>query len=317
MKKLRVKMATLGFWIGIGFVILRGMNSPSLPTPLSQNDKHSPTGHFRTVTYNVAGLPEWISRSRPSENMPLIAKKISDYALALVQEDFWYDRELSEHADFPYKNEPVSSTTVGDGLGQFSKWPLGPTKHVSWEDCHGFVSAYNDCLTAKGFSFSSLELMPGVEAHVYNLHLDAGESTGDREARASQLRQLTAFMKAHSEGYPLIVAGDFNFHLESKDSADLLPYLRFLKESGLTDACYATQCPEERLDRILYRSNAKVLLSAMAWSVENDFKDSQGEPLSDHEPVAVDFNYQINLGPEDMEPALASVNPETLPSPRP
>ncbi len=307
MKKIRVRIITFTFWIAIGLIILQNLNIEWSHFPIPPV---SPAlqGQFTALTYNVAGLPEIISQSKPSINMPLIGKKISRFALALVQEDFWYNRDLSEHSDFPYKTAPAPSLTVGDGLGQFSQMPLKSTEHYSWESCNGFIDDYNDCLTNKGFSFSQMEIIPGIVTHVYNLHMDAGEDTGDIQARANQLRQLTSYIQAHSQGYPLIVAGDFNFHFEKKDSADLINYLSFLKETGLTDSCYATQCPEERLDRILYRNNSHVQLTATSWHLPEGFQDIHGEDLSDHKPVAVDFHYQITPTPEDMKPALASFN---------
>lgn len=296
--------------MGLSVVIYKGLHSGFNPHFSEPNQLKNLTGEFKTVTYNVAGLPEFISQSKPSVNMPIIGKKLSQYALALVQEDFWYSHELEEHADFTYKNNPVVKSSVGDGLGQFSQIPLVSEDHEAWQDCHGIIGDQNDCLTPKGFSFSKMEFAPGVLGHVYNLHLDAGESAEDEIVRSRQLRQLATYIKTRSEGYPLIVAGDFNFHLEKKDSADLLPYLEFLKETGLTDACYATHCSEERLDRILYRSNPKVFLTAKSWNVENDFKDKSGESLSDHEPVAVNFTYQINLSPEEMQASLVSYERE-------
>ena len=44
-------------------------------------------GSFSLLTYNVAGLPEGLSSSRPSVNMALISKLLNRYDLALVQED--------------------------------------------------------------------------------------------------------------------------------------------------------------------------------------------------------------------------------------
>src|SRR5690606_11829337 len=51
-------------------------------------------GAFKLVTYNIAGFPEGISRSRPRTNIPLIAPLLADYDIALVQEDFAYQSLL-------------------------------------------------------------------------------------------------------------------------------------------------------------------------------------------------------------------------------
>src|SRR5688572_3631650 len=59
-------------------------------------------GNFELLTYNVAGLPEGISRSRPQANLPLIAQLLGRYDVALVQEDFAYPELLRGGLRLPH-----------------------------------------------------------------------------------------------------------------------------------------------------------------------------------------------------------------------
>src|SRR5688572_6733331 len=54
----------------------------------------STAGSIRLLTYNIAGLPEGISRSRPERNVPRIGPLFEPYDLVLVQEDFVYQAQL-------------------------------------------------------------------------------------------------------------------------------------------------------------------------------------------------------------------------------
>lgn len=82
----------------------------------------------------------------------------------------------------------------------------------------------------------------------------------------------------------MIVLGDTNMK-----ASDEPVFLKLLKDAGLACACRTLSCPEPaRIDRVLYRSSATVVLDPQKYAVES-WLDSQGEPLSDHDPVSVDF----------------------------
>src|SRR5688572_11493139 len=101
-------------------------------------------GSFSLLTYNVAGLPEGLSSSTPSLNMPLIGRLLNSYDLALVQEDFAYGRELRSAIAHRYVTPAfyrVDRTTLGDGLSQFSKMPFVGYVRETWRDCNGVFGA--------------------------------------------------------------------------------------------------------------------------------------------------------------------------------
>jgi endonuclease/exonuclease/phosphatase family metal-dependent hydrolase len=251
----------------------------------------APNGRLRVLTYNVAGLPEGISRSSPLANHPLIGERLNQYDLALVQEDFAYARELREKIGLPYQSQPFvreQRVDFGDGLSVFSRFHFPEPRRTPWSSCHGITGHFFDCLTPKGFSVTTLELGHGVPLDVWNVHLDAGFSAGDRAARASQLEQLAAAVRLHSSDRALIVAGDFNL-----SSAELDQLRLFQRATATRDACRATRCPQPwRIDRVLFRPSKALPLAAARWRLPPGFVDARGAPLSDHAPVAVDFSWR-------------------------
>jgi hypothetical protein len=253
-------------------------------------------GEFLALTYNVAGLPEGISKSHPEEYTPQISPLLNAYDLALVQEDFWYHQELSEKATHPYRSDPAHEDPtleeLGDGLNRFSIFPMQDHQRVAWEACNGLLEEGADCLTHKGYSVARHELAPAIFVDVYNLHLDAGSEEGDQQARQAQVEQFLEGCLAKSDGEAIIVAGDTNLKPEREDRPlDAVSFDRLLTEAGLKDACREVGCPEERIDRILFRSSRELRLTPIAYNRRDDFVDPEGNDLSDHLPVEVRFSW--------------------------
>lgn len=251
-------------------------------------------GEIRALTYNVAGLPFGLSKSDPDANTPLISPLLNPFDLALIQEDFSYTTQLSSAATHPFKSSPgpPSGAILNDGLTLFSRLPFKNLARHKWTQCYGMLDHGSDCLAAKGFSVADLELAPGLVVHVYNLHMDAGQDPLDHSARAAQVDQLLAEIATRSSGAAVIVGGDTNLKLSAAvDNQGLLDKL--LTQGGLTDACQALGCGDPRIDRIFYRSSATIELQALSWTVDPGFVDSQGQPLSDHEAVAVRIRWAV------------------------
>lgn len=254
-------------------------------------------GVFSILTYNVAGLPEPLSGSRPAKYTRRISERINAFDLVVTQEDFWYHRDLVSAAEFPLMAPGNRAGTLGDGLSRFSRFPMTEVRHEAWQTCFGWLGHASDCLTKKGFAWADHELAPGVWLAVYDLHLDAGGAPGDQEARARQMEQLMAALRRSSAGRAVIVAGDWN--LSGHWPLDLEVLERILKEEGLTDVCRALGCPEERVDRILFRSGGGLELIPRRYTVEVErFQNEDGEQLSDHEAVSAVFEWRYG-GRED------------------
>jgi endonuclease/exonuclease/phosphatase family metal-dependent hydrolase len=277
--------------LAIGSFARGGLASAEAVSPSAATAAGQQKGSFELVTYNVAGLPEGISRSRPLANLPRIGELLNKYDIALVQEDFAYPLELRrglrhEHASPAFVR--ADRLDFGDGLSQFARLPFSAFQRVSWADCHGVIDSFFDCLTPKGFTWARQSLAEGVTVHVYNLHMDAGWSPGDSAAREGQIAQLVASIRRDSADAAVIVGGDTN--ILSRERSLLQ---RLLAEAELKDACAEVRCSEPwRIDRVLYRGSPELLIQARKWRIAPEFVDAQGRPLSDHLAVAVGFEWR-------------------------
>jgi hypothetical protein len=280
--------------LSLSLVLHRGnaaAGSGSNDAPLPRVEAPPQKGSFELLTYNVAGLPEGLSRSRPQKNLPLIAALLGRYDVALVQEDFAYPELLRGGLGLPHASPGFvrgERLDFGDGLSQFARRPFAAFRRVPWQSCNGVIDSYFDCLTPKGFTIARQTLAEGVSVQIFNLHMDAGRSEADRAARAGQIEQLIVALTSVPPGDAVIVAGDTN--LWGSDS----PLLeRLLAATGLIDSCSALQCSEPwRVDRILYRGGTDLILSPSRWRIAREFVDAEGQPLSDHPAVAVTFAWE-------------------------
>lgn len=248
-------------------------------------------GSFRLLTYNVAGLPEGISQSRPSLNMGLISRLLNDYDIVLAQEDFAYRALLRSSLTLPHRSPdyvPIGAFDLGDGLSRFSRFDFVDYRREVWATCHGVFGDGSDCLANKGFSVARHVLSSDAGIDVYNLHMDSGRTAADRAVRVLQLEQLRRAILHHSAGHAVIVAGDTNL-----TPSELAELVRFEHGMGLLDACATLGCPEPwRIDRVLYRSSGSVQLTPRRWRIDARFVDANAHPLSDHLAVAVDFAWR-------------------------
>lgn len=275
-------------------------------------------GTLDVLTYNVAGLPEAVS-SAPTpraSSTTAIGQRIGAYDLINVQEDFNYHANLYAGDTHAYRTPTSGGAGIGSGLNTLSSLPYDTDdfERVHWNSCQ---LDSGDCLTPKGFTFLRLQLAAGVYLDTYNLHTNAGTSSGDESSRADNLRQLTAFIATHSAGHAVLVMGDTNTRYTR--AADTIA--AFARDNGLTDAWVrlarggveptpgsaALECNPaaitdscEVVDKVLYRSSQFITLEATAYHNRHAaFLDSSGAMLSDHDPINVTFTWSTN-------PALAT-----------
>ena len=254
-------------------------------------------GEFLALSYNVAGLPEGISDSHPSTNHPIISPLLNDYHLVLVQEDFAYHSKLVRDLEHPHRSEPGEVVSVvNDGLNRFSDTSFGELVRERWHECFGGIDTSDggsgDCLAAKGFSVATHELAPGVEVDVYNHHAEAGNTDRDLELLGNDFIQLGDYIVANSAGRAVIVGGDTNLKPE-RYVEEAAIFDDFLAATGLTDSCRHLDCGEERIDRFMFRGSERLKIDATTWRFAVDvFVDPAGEPLSDHDPLAVTFSWR-------------------------
>jgi endonuclease/exonuclease/phosphatase family metal-dependent hydrolase len=248
------------------------------------------SGQLRLLSYNVAGLPGFLSGSNPTQNTPQISTKLNTYDVVLVQEDFWYHAILAGGATHAYKSVTMTghTTLMNDGLNRYSEFPFLLHQRTGWNDRHGVISNSNDALSSKGFSVAVHELAPGVEVHVWNHHADAGSGQGDLTARARNFDQLANAILSFSAGQAVIVAGDTN--LKDSRPSDVTVLNDFLGRVGLTDAARALG-KGEYIDRVMVRSSANLTLTPVLWRHADEFRDASGNDLSDHPALNVDIDW--------------------------
>jgi endonuclease/exonuclease/phosphatase family metal-dependent hydrolase len=271
------------------------------------------SGSFSVLSYNVAGLPEGLS-SAPTprdSSTTAIGRRLSPYDIVHVQEDFNYHANLYAADTHPYRTATSGGAGIGSGLNTLSSlaYDTDDFERVGWNSCQ--VDS-GDCLTPKGFTFMRVRLAEGVYVDFYNVHTNAGTTSGDESSRASNLSQLTSFIAGHSAGNAVVVMGDTNTRYTR--AADTIG--AFVANNGLTDAWVKLQrggtppaagtdallCDEtaitntcEVVDKVLYRSSPLVTLNATAYNNEHAaFLDSAGAMLSDHDPITVRLGWTRN-----------------------
>jgi endonuclease/exonuclease/phosphatase family metal-dependent hydrolase len=276
------------------------------------------TGSFSILSYNVGGLPGIISSSDPAVYTPLISPLLNLYDMVNVQEDFNYHAALYASANHPYKTPTTGGAGIGSGLNTLSVFPMSDLTRVTWNDRYGIFDSGSDQLTPKGFTAKRMKLADGAYVDIYNLHADADIDAGSMAARASNIRQLYAYINTYSVGNAVIVYGDTNTRYTRER-----PLLdEFLAAANLTDAWVelvrggvapglgdALMDATDRngpnfevVDKIFYRSSQVLALDAVSYRLEDEvFVDASGEQLSDHYPISAEFEYTLssNIGLSD------------------
>ena len=261
----------------------------------ADNAETETEGSFSALTYNVHGLPPEITGDDTSDRMVQIAPLINGYDLLALQEDFLSDNHdtltaETDHNEQEWFSEIQNGRVYPSGLALLSRLPVVDYWTEHYEDCNGLLDGASDCLASKGFQVMRFQLADGALLDVYNSHLEAGGSDEDNAARQGHVDQLVAAMNGYSAGEAVLFLGDTNLH--GGDPADEPLIADWLERAGVEDACDLIGCDEPgRIDRALLRSSETLSLEVGAWSVEPQFYDDDGVPLSDHDAIAVQIGW--------------------------
>lgn len=268
------------------------------------------SGNFSIITYNIAGLPQVISAAKTnrSTSIATIGVLCNEFDIVHIQEDFNYNTFLYEGGNFhPYRTISMGLAIFGDGLDSLSRYPITNFKRIEWQNRTG-----SDRLTPKGFSHCTVHLGLGVEVDFYNIHANSQDHPRAAKARRANYLQLATYINKFSVGKAIIVAGDFNSHFSfSEDNL-----VEFMDKTKLEDCWITLQrdhvipiidplflCVDimdinnesESIDKVMFRSNDKLTLIPKVYEVEKEkFVDQYGEPLSDHWPISVVFDWKLN-----------------------
>ncbi|MCO5169848.1 MAG: endonuclease/exonuclease/phosphatase family protein [Planctomycetes bacterium] len=254
-------------------------------------------GALRVVSYNVHGLPSFITGDDTLARQRTIAPRLEPFDVVGLQEDFMDDghRLLTGAATHPtrlrFADLAGPDRFYGSGLTLLARAPAVLHRHEHFGTFHGRLGAGSDGLASKGFQLVRLRLAPGIELDVYNTHMDAGGAEGDQAARADQAAQLTRCMQEISGDRAVVLLGDTN--LSAGRGRDPGTLARWQAATRLRCACLAareTCCG--RIDRVLWRSGLGVELEVARWGVAPGFIDAEGRLLSDHEPIEVELRWR-------------------------
>ncbi len=290
-------------------VLFSGTLSGADPAPVRRGE----WVEMSILTYNTHGLPAWIARDHPEVRLPIIGQLANQYDAVLLQEDFAYHGLLTKKATHQLivrGNGPRPSLlgfiryfcgSCGSGLTLLARFPrdqlieldrqpfsepFGEPFGKPFHMCAGWLWRAKDCWATKGFIRARLRLHNGAAFDLYNLHLDAGASHLDRQARKRQLRLLRRHITERSGQSALVIGGDFNFRYNNADDWALMQ--EFVADFGLRDSGvrYKDRLGRGGVDYILYRSGRGVALEVVEAGIAEEFF-LNGKPLSDHPAIAV------------------------------
>jgi endonuclease/exonuclease/phosphatase family metal-dependent hydrolase len=241
------------------------------------------------LTYNIHGLPNWVTRDERPARIPRILEIAEPYDVVLLQEDFAFHDVIVAHSPFAHLvrgNEAWIDAPFfeGAGLTILSRFAATESARDAYGVCNGWLWAASDCFAHKGFVMARLAL-PGTDPiDAWNTHLDAGDTAADRSVRAEQLDRLAAVIEEKSHGRAAIVGGDFN--LEWSEPRDRALLESFAARLGLA---FAAMTPagerRSRIDYVLVRSAADRCLATLASGKDDRLRDAAGHPLSDHPAI--------------------------------
>ncbi|KAF4449865.1 endonuclease exonuclease phosphatase family [Fusarium albosuccineum] len=268
------------------------------------------TGKFNFLTYNVAGLPAILNPNGvPGDkgtNANTIGSHLAEQAYDVVhmQEDFNYHAYIYETDNHPHRTPTSGGVPFGDGLNTVANYDWANFTRTKWNKCN---LNSGDCLTPKGFSYMRMTI-DDIQVDLYNLHADAGSDQGDVDARSAGIDQVLAYINSHSNGQAVIIGGDTNDRWTNSgrsinkltDAGFTDPWVKLIRDgsypqAGATaDPCAVPAANNECeiVDKVFYRSGDSVKLSATSFNyVAKSFLQPDGNNLSDHNPVLVEFSW--------------------------
>jgi endonuclease/exonuclease/phosphatase family metal-dependent hydrolase len=291
---------------------------------------------FTILSYNthLFGLPEVIGlpRFEDDERAGLIGGAMLNYpADVIAMQEVWDPeyfnliRAITQpvYGSGFYGGDREGASVLNSGLYTISRLPLSSNWQFFYEEEDGTFES----LSSKGFT-RSVVTKNGFTVAIFNTHTQSGSSSGNLDARKSQLEQLAVSIltwRSVNPSHAVIVVGDFNVVGEGSEYFGSL-FNSIGLTSGLVDgarnhpvAGNATNCtsctdntlnvhfnPETtstRLDYVFYANslNSTVRVIPKAYRIEkfrapitspvcnNDFCTFE---LSDHYGVAMDFELQ-------------------------
>jgi hypothetical protein len=279
-------------------------------------------GSFSVLSYNIDGLPMILQSggppgAHPDLYTPTIGQKVRGYDIVNVQEDFNFHADLYANDNHLYRTATSGGAGIGSGLNTMSNFPFSDDiDRVKWNTNS---SSDGNNLTPKGFTWLRLRVAEGVYIDLYNIHTNAGTDATSLAARRDNIIQLVNYINTNSVGNAVLVFGDTNTRytrtgdnirtLLANMTGDVWVNLEqhgTPPAAGSPDSVWAadvhyatpltpTQYTYEFVDKIFYRSNNYINVTAVAYTMPDSFfRDASGNMLSDHYPIVTQFQYSLN-----------------------
>jgi len=199
------------------FAILLVISGATVILSDDSKDAGSNVYDINVITYNVCGLPDFITFDRglvpTKKRFSYIGKNLKQYDIIGLQEAFIADREIIEKSlktHYVVHGTDVGTVKMlGSGVYIFSRWPVSRSHFEQWNYTGG-----PDALSHKGFVAATVHVSKELAVDVYNLH----GQTQWTDMKLKNYAQLANFMEYFSlgEGRPILLIGDFNCRLESE-----------------------------------------------------------------------------------------------------
>ena len=262
---------------------------------------------LQIMSYNIHGFGYLISGSKPKSIIDEIFHSTENYDIIFIQENWIFDYSFFENYNSKYNWEIPQNKKFDCFLKLFNPNNSGLTfafksdldiienNERMFSNCYGWILNKNDCWASKGFMHSIIQI-EGSDIHLYNTHLDAGNTIEDSNTRDKQLTELWDYIKITSNNYPLIICGDFNYNYNNpKDSQKILDFSKSLNLKSvdfMTGSDYQVN-QREIVDYIFYRDNMKINMKPIKININNDLID-----YSDHPPIQVKFEIKQKTNPQ-------------------
>jgi len=231
------------------------------------------------VSYNTYGLSSCITWDDSKHRAEQISKRLNKYDLVFLQENWCFNDELQKHTDHSYIARGRTTDyffssfgccDCGDGLLTLSNYEIVHQERVVFDQCNGWLGDMHDCWADKGFLYLQLKIGEDL-VDVYNVHLDAGDDTGDSLARWNQIKELSMHVEIR-KAKKLMIAGDFNISRNKED--------RWMIGQGFKDLLRLEEknTDENSVDHIFHRGLTAGQCDIMGF-----------DNLSDHPAIAVEL----------------------------
>jgi endonuclease/exonuclease/phosphatase family metal-dependent hydrolase len=269
---------------------------------------------FKLVTYNIWGLPSWMTGARPGR-YPRIARELErlNPDIILLQEAWTAKARKSAPASGRWAIARAAGQHTffqQNGLVTLSKFPI-----LGGEFYPFSRAAFPDRFVNKGVLKVTVRLAGGQAFNVWNVHLQEGDWP---EIRLSQVRELLSHVQAAEDDQVAdLVGGDFNCTPESPLCRELVNSLGpsvqqlggadpFVTWDGLS----AKRCTGQTIDHIFIRKRT-TLQNLQAIPRVAFTTPRLAERLSDH----LGIEAVVNLSPAPIPTGAVALRPDSSPGP--